>query len=48
MTQLDKDPETVINTLHMFKKVEESMNMLRRDAKNVLKKTQIKLIEMKI
>lgn len=48
MTQLDKDPEIVINTLQMFKKVEESMNMLRRDVKKFFKKTQIKLIEIKI
>lgn len=31
----------------MFKEVEESMSVLRRDVENVKKKTQIKLIEMK-
>lgn len=41
----DKDIKTVILTVsHMFKKLEERMNMLNRE--NI--KTQIELIEMKI
>ena len=36
----------IFKILHMFKKVETSMNMMRREIKSI-KRTQIKILEMK-
>lgn len=34
-TQLDEDTKIFVNIPHMFKEVEESMSVLRRDVENV-------------
>lgn len=44
---VDKDMKsTIINILNIFKDIEESTSMLRRDMEDI-KKTQIELLEMK-